>query len=164
MREKSFQFSCLKNSIRWGCLRPGVTGLSENIRVRSIVDRFLEHSRIFYYENNGDPKLYVSSGDWMYRNFQKRIEVAFPVEDPAIKRRLIKEILPVHMKDNVKARELLPDATHQPVESAKGKKAYRSQFELIAMTKPAFKSSTTKKGALKLPKFEMVKETETTRM
>ena len=64
----------------------------------------------------------------------------------------------------MKARELLSDATYQPVEFAKGKKAYRSQFELIAMTKPAFKSSTTKKGALKLPKFEMVKETETTRM
>jgi len=64
----------------------------------------------------------------------------------------------------VKARELLPDATYQRIESAKGKKAYRSQFELITMTKPMFKSSTTKKGALKLPKFEMVKETETTRM
>ena len=146
------------------CLRPGVRGLSENIRVRSIVDRFLEHSRIFYYENNGNPKLYVSSGDWMYRNFQKRIEVAFPVEDPAIQQRLLKEILPAHLNDNVKARELLPDATYQRIESAKGKKAYRSQFELITMTKPMFKSSTTKKGALKLPKFEMVKETETTRM
>ncbi|MDP7052005.1 MAG: polyphosphate kinase 1 [Verrucomicrobiota bacterium] len=146
------------------CLRPGVRGLSENIRVRSIVDRFLEHSRIFYYENNGNPKLYVSSGDWMYRNFQKRIEVAFPVEDPAIQQRLLKEILPAHLNDNVKARELLPDATYQRTESAKGKKAYRSQFELITMTKPMFKSSTTKKGALKLPKFEMVKETETTRM
>ncbi|SVC95739.1 uncharacterized protein METZ01_LOCUS348593, partial [marine metagenome] len=66
--------------------------------------------------------------------------------------------------DNVKARELLPDATYQRVESAKGKKPYRSQFELIAMTKPVFKPGTTKKGALKLPKFEMIKETETTRM
>ena len=146
------------------CLRPGVPSLSENIRVRSIVDRFLEHSRIFYYENNGNPKVYVSSGDWMYRNFQKRIEVAFPIEDPAIQRRLLKEILPAHMKDNVKSRELLPDAAYQRVKSTKDKKAYRSQFELISMTKPAFKSSSTKKGALKLPKFEMIKETETTRM
>ena len=68
------------------------------------------------------------------------------------------------MKDNVKARELLPDGTYQRIASAKGKKTYRSQFELIGMTKPMFKSGTTKKGALKLPKFEMVKETETTRM
>lgn len=142
------------------CLRPGVPGLSENIRVRSIVDRFLEHSRIFYFENNGMAKVYISSGDWMHRNFQKRIEVAFPVEDPALKQRLIEEILPSHLMDNVKARELQDDSNYRRIKPLGGGKTRRSQFDLIALTKPG----TSKKAKLKFPQFEIVKETETTRL
>ena len=73
------------------CLRPGVPEFSKNITVRSIVDRFLEHSRIYQFENAGDPEVFVGSGDWMHRNFQKRIEIAFPVEDMSLKNRILNE-------------------------------------------------------------------------
>src|SRR5262249_40990846 len=87
-------------------LRPGVRGVSENIRVVSVVDRFLEHSRIFYFGNNGDPLVYIGSADWMDRNLSRRVEVVFPVEVPDLKQRLIRELLTVSLADNTKAREL----------------------------------------------------------
>jgi len=96
------------------CLRPGVEGLSENIEVRSIVDRFLEHARIFYFRNGGHDEVYMSSADWMRRNLENRLEIIFPVTDPRLRRRLI-EALKVYFADNVKARRLLPDGTYQPV-------------------------------------------------
>ncbi|HMP16710.1 MAG TPA: RNA degradosome polyphosphate kinase, partial [Gemmatales bacterium] len=70
-------------------LRPGIKGISENIRVRSIVDRFLEHSRAFYFGNAGDPQVYIGSADWMDRNLTRRVEVVFPIEQPALKKRMI---------------------------------------------------------------------------
>ena len=76
-------------------LRPQLPGISENIRVISIVDRFLEHSRIFYFHNNGDPQVYIGSADWMDRNLSRRVEVVFPVEQPELKNRLIQEILAI---------------------------------------------------------------------
>lgn len=85
------------------CLKPGIEGVSENIRVRSIVDRFLEHSRIFYFHNGGDEKIFLSSADWMTRNMEKRIEILFPILSTRIKER-IKYILDVTLKDNMKAR------------------------------------------------------------
>src|SRR6476469_5385153 len=88
------------------CLRPGVKGLSENITVRSIVDRFLEHSRIFYFENACQPELFVGSADWMPRNFFRRIEVVFPIVDGGLRDRLTHEILGISLADNVKARFL----------------------------------------------------------
>ncbi|MEY2485389.1 MAG: polyphosphate kinase [Verrucomicrobiota bacterium] len=94
------------------CLRPGVPGLSENIRVISIVGRFLEHSRIYYFENAGEPVLYLSSADWMPRNLIRRIEVAFPIEDPALRKEVISDVLPAFLRDRVKARELQPDGTY----------------------------------------------------
>src|SRR6185503_19181455 len=99
------------------CLRPGVPGLSANITVRSIVDRFLEHSRVWYFENAGQRRLYISSADWMPRNFFRRIEVAFPVEDGAIADRIVREVLRGSLADNIKARVLQPDGTYRPVES-----------------------------------------------
>src|SRR5205823_10916257 len=96
-------------------LRPGLPGLSENIRIRSIVDRFLEHSRIYYFGNGGDPLVYIASADWMDRNLSRRVEVAFPIEPPELKRRLIDEILATSLADNVKARELQPDGTWKRV-------------------------------------------------
>ena len=91
-------------------LRPGMPGVSDNIRVISIVDRFLEHSRIFYFGNDGDPQVYIGSADWMDRNLSRRVEVVFPIEQPDLKQRLIREILATSLADNVKARELLPTA------------------------------------------------------
>ncbi len=84
-------------------LKPGIPGISENIRVRSIVGRFLEHTRIFYFHHHGEHHLYLSSADWMYRNFFKRIEVCFPILDPKVKRRVIKEGLEIYLKDNLNA-------------------------------------------------------------
>ncbi len=94
------------------CLRPGVPGTSDNIRVISIVDRFLEHARIFSFENGGKREVYLSSADWMPRNFQRRVEVMFPVEDEGLRDRVVDEILGIALADNVKARRLLPDGSY----------------------------------------------------
>ena len=102
--------------IRGMCsLRPGVPGLSERIRVRSIVGRFLEHSRIFSFANGGDPEVYCGSADWMPRNLYERCEVIFPVLQPDLSRRLREEILETYLKDNIKARLLHPDGTYTRV-------------------------------------------------
>src|SRR6201999_395978 len=85
-------------------LRPGIPGVSENIRVRSVVGRFLEHSRIFYFANGGEEELYVGSADWMDRNLSRRVEVVFPIEQADLKQRVI-DILRTTLADNVKARE-----------------------------------------------------------
>ena len=97
------------------CLRPGMPGVSENIEVTSIIDRFLEHARIFYFRNGGHEEVYMSSADWMRRNLDKRLEIIFPVIDPRLRRRLI-DALKLYFADNVKARRLLPDGTYVPVE------------------------------------------------
>ena len=96
------------------CLRPGVAGLSDNIRVRSIIGRFLEHSRIFYFENDGEPEIFCGSADWMPRNFFRRIEVIYPVQSAGPRAR-IQSILQESLKDNVKAREVLPDGSSRRV-------------------------------------------------
>ena len=88
-------------------LRPGIPGVSDNIRVISVVDRFLEHSRIFYFENGANPEVYVGSADWMDRNLSRRVEVVFPVEQADLKQRVI-EMLKITLGDNVKARSCYP--------------------------------------------------------
>jgi polyphosphate kinase len=98
------------------CLRPGVPGLSERIRVTSVVDRFLEHTRVFAFGAPERAEVYLSSADWMPRNFLRRIEVMFPIDDPALKTRLLDEVLGTFMKDNVKARRLQSDGVYAPVE------------------------------------------------
>jgi polyphosphate kinase len=108
-------------------LRPGLPGISEHIRVVSIVDRFLEHSRIFYFGNGGDPLVYIGSADWMDRNLSRRVEVVFPIEQLDLKQRLIEEILAVSLADNVKARELLPDGSYRRLRPEPGQPAVRSQ-------------------------------------
>jgi polyphosphate kinase len=95
------------------CLRPGVEGVSENIRVTSIVGRFLEHSRIFYFGNGSKPKVYLGSADWMPRNLFRRVEVVFPVREPALRKRVTDEILPAYLSDCVKARVLGPDGIYE---------------------------------------------------
>ena len=96
-------------------LRPGIPGLSENIRVRSIVGRFLEHSRVFWFANGGDEEVYIGSADWMTRNLKHRIEVVAPVSDPKAKRYLRDVLLDAYLTDNTKARELQPDGRYTPV-------------------------------------------------
>lgn len=108
-------------------LRPGVAGLSENITVRNIVGRFLEHSRVFYFANGGEEEVFIGSADWMSRNLKHRIEVIMPVLDPALKRYLNNELLAVYLRDNVKAHELQPDGSYAPVVRAAGEKAFSAQ-------------------------------------
>ncbi|HAA71980.1 MAG: polyphosphate kinase 1 [Planctomycetaceae bacterium] len=108
------------------CLRPGVSGLSENIEVISIVDRYLEHARIFYFFHGGDERVFISSADWMPRNLDRRIELLIPIEHPGSKRRLIR-ILDTYFRDNVKARRLLPDGTYEAVREGSQKGSVRSQ-------------------------------------
>jgi polyphosphate kinase len=96
------------------CLRPGVKGVSDNIEVTSIVDRYLEHARIFHFHNGGHNELYLSSADWMTRNLDKRLETLFPVSDPALRRRL-RDILATFFADDVQARRLLPDGQYEKV-------------------------------------------------
>ncbi|NIP73558.1 MAG: polyphosphate kinase 1 [Gammaproteobacteria bacterium] len=95
------------------CLRPGVQGLSENIQVRSVVGRFLEHSRVFYFENAGEPLVYLSSADWMDRNFFRRVETCFPVEEESLRNHVIKEGLLVYLQDNTQAWVLQSDASYK---------------------------------------------------
>jgi polyphosphate kinase len=115
------------------CLRPGVPGISDRITVRSIVDRFLEHSRIVYFENAHQPELYVGSADWMPRNFFRRIEVLFPVEDGGLRERIQDEILGVLLADNIKARVLAADGSYGPVRLRKGQARRRSQTEFMEL-------------------------------
>jgi polyphosphate kinase len=112
-------------------LRPGLPGISENIRVISIVDRFLEHSRIFYFHNNGDTQVYIGSADWMDRNLSRRVEIAFPIEHTELKHRLVHEILAISLADNMKARELLADGTYRRVQRAADQPAMRSQERFL---------------------------------
>ena len=104
------------------CLKVGIPGVSEHIRVRSIVGNFLEHSRIFYFENAGKPEIYMGSADWMPRNLERRVEILFPVEDENLKREVL-HVLDAQLKDNVKAHLLQADGTYQKA-SKRGKEAY----------------------------------------
>jgi polyphosphate kinase len=112
------------------CLRPGLPGVSENIRVISIVDRYLEHSRIFYFENAGDSEIFLASADWMPRNFFRRIELMFPVLDPTSKERIIDEILRTTLADTVKARVLQPSGKYVRRQPASGEEPARAQVVL----------------------------------
>lgn len=111
------------------CLRPGVKGLSENVRVVSIIDRFLEHARVLYFRHGGDERVFLSSADWMPRNLDRRVELLVPVEAPPLRKRLL-HILALYFKDNVKSRELRPDGTYKPVRPSEKHPEFRSQEEL----------------------------------
>jgi polyphosphate kinase len=112
-------------------LRPGLPGISETIRVRSVVDRFLEHSRIYVFNPDEEAQVYLASADWMPRNFFRRVEVMFPVEAPNLKRQILQEIVPVYLHDNVKARELTADGTYRRVPRRPGEPLIRSQEWLL---------------------------------
>ena len=122
--------------IRGVCaLRPGIKGLSDNIRVRSIVGRLLEHHRIFYFYAGGEEKVYLSSADWMERNFFRRIELAFPILDKKLKRRVITEGLQIYMKDNMQSWIMDADGNYRPHRNPRGKPC-SAQIELIELLKP----------------------------
>ena len=106
-------------------LRVGIPGVSENIHVRSIVGNFLEHSRIFYFYNDGREEVYMGSADWMPRNLERRVEIVFPVNDEDLKKEVI-HILQIQLKDNVKARILQPDDSYRRAER-RGQKPLNSQ-------------------------------------
>jgi polyphosphate kinase len=123
-------------------LRPGIRGLSDHIRVRSIVGRFLEHSRIYHFENGGEPEVYLGSADWMPRNLHERVEVLFPLKNPLLRDRVVHEILATYMADNVKARFLQKDGRYlrswqsprgRSRKAPTGRAAFSSQDFLIAL-------------------------------
>ena len=115
------------------CLVPGVKGLSENIRVRSIVGRFLEHARAMYFENaGGEPLILAGSADWMPRNFFRRIEVVFPIEDPALRRWMMRDFFAPELRDNANAHALRADGTYQPVKRRTGQPSFSVQDHLMA--------------------------------
>ncbi len=117
------------------CLVPGVRGLSDNIRVRSIVGRYLEHIRAFYFENSdGEPAIYCGSADWMPRNFFRRIEVVFPVDDPAARAWISHELFPMELQDNENARELQPNGAYRRVARTADTPAFSVQNYFIAVT------------------------------
>lgn len=113
------------------CLRPGVPGLSENIRVVSIIGRFLEHSRIFAFHNGGEEEVYIGSADWMPRNLDRRVEVVVPVEDPAIRRILREEVLNVLLADNCQAWDLQPDGKYVRRRPQPGQHRFSAQQTLL---------------------------------
>lgn len=114
------------------CLRPGLPGISENIRVISVVGRFLEHSRVFYFHNNGSEEIFVGSADLMPRNIDHRVEVLFPIENPELIRYVRDEILAVYLADNVKARRLLPDGAYERIKPKGDQPVISSQAWLIS--------------------------------
>jgi polyphosphate kinase len=122
------------------CLRPGVEGLSENISVVSIVDRYLEHARIACFHSGGEQKVFISSADWMPRNLDRRVELLTPVDDPACKKRLL-SILSMPFKDRAKARRILPDGKYEYLLASNRKKAFRSQEALYEEARQAIRNA-----------------------
>lgn len=115
------------------CLRPGVPGVSDRIRVISIIGRFLEHSRIFYFGNNGEPEYYIGSADWRSRNLDRRVEAITPIQDPKIEEEL-KELLEIMLADNRQAWELQPDGTYRQRQPAPGEAERGTHSVLMART------------------------------
>jgi polyphosphate kinase len=116
-------------------LRPQLPGVSENIRVFSIVDRFLEHRRIFNFEAGGKNEVYLGSADWMERNLNRRVEVLFPVEDPVLKSRIVDEIVRTMQLDNVKSREVSPEGSYVRPLVQEGDLLWRSQRKFIEIAR-----------------------------
>src|SRR3989440_6469256 len=128
------------------CLRPKVPGLSEYSRVISIVGRFVEHSRIYYFENAGQPELFLSSADWMPRNFLRRVEVAFPIETPPLRDHIINEVLPRFLNDRVKARELQPDGSYRRLKPEGPEPRSQAQWHFREVTRERAKKLGRKKS------------------
>jgi polyphosphate kinase len=118
--------------VRGACtLRPGVPGVSDNIRVRSVVGRFLEHSRAYWFGNDGAPELYCASADWLERNLLRRVEVCFPILDPALAARVKREALDNYLADNVNAWELHADGSYRKLRPEAGSAPHSAQATLL---------------------------------
>jgi polyphosphate kinase len=116
------------------CLVPGVRGLSENIRVRSVVGRFLEHARAFFFQNDsgGEPRIYLGSADWMPRNFFRRIEVVFPIKDPEQRRWIEQDLFAIELQDNEDARVLHSNGAYLPVARTSSTEPFSMQHYFVA--------------------------------
>jgi polyphosphate kinase len=135
-------------------LRPGLPELSESIHITSVVDRFLEHSRIYYFENAGESEVLIGSADLMDRNLSRRVEVIFPIEQADLKARLIDEILMTSLNDTVKARELLSDGSYRRITPTDGAASLRSQqrfLELAAEAEQRLQLAASGSAALVAP-------------
>jgi len=137
------------------CLRPGLEGVSENITVRSVVDRFLEHSRLYYFENACDPQVFVGSADWLPRNFFRRIEVVFPIDDGVLRDRLIRHFMAICLGDNRKTRFLQPDGSYRLAVPAADTKSLRSQTEFLSLS--LAEAATLPKSPDGKPRYPKVK-------
>ncbi len=113
------------------CLKPGIPGLSENIRVRSIIGRFLEHTRIYHFHHGGDDLVYCSSADWMDRNLFNRVETCFPINDPILKAQILEQGLHIYLRDNSRAWELQPDGHYQRAQPQDGEARFIAQQSLL---------------------------------
>jgi polyphosphate kinase len=113
------------------CLRPGIKDISETIEVTSIVDRFLEHSRLYVFGPDESAKIFLSSADWMPRNFYRRVEVMFPIESAPLRKQILNELMPSFVKDNVRARRLIFDGTYERVQPKRGEAPFRCQAHLL---------------------------------
>ncbi len=133
------------------CLRPGIPGVSENIRVVSVIDKFLEHSRIAYFQNADTPEVFLSSADWMPRNFRRRVEVMFPIEDPRLQNRIIDGILAVVLSDNVKARVMQPDGSYVRPVPDPDVPEIRSQVEFQNMARDLLVSDAIRPAVVASP-------------
>ena len=118
-------------------LKPGIEGLSQNIRVRSVVGRFLEHSRVFFFQNGGAEDVYLASADWMDRNFFRRIELCFPVLDPALKRRVIREGLLPYLEDNCQAWAMQAGGAYELLKPRRGRRRAAQEELLVALATPS---------------------------
>ena len=139
------------------CLRPGLEGISENIEVHSIVDRFLEHSRIFVFGVGSKAQVFLSSADWMPRNFERRVEVMFPIEALELKQRVCQKVLPTYWQDNTRTRRLTSDGTYVRSTAWHGEDVHRSQNELLmgpsdTKLRPIVDGQQTKNGEVKSQK------------
>jgi polyphosphate kinase len=160
--EKLYEASCAEVTIDLivrgiCCLRPKVPGLSDYIRVVSIVGRFLEHSRVVCFENAGAPEVFLASADWMPRNFLRRIEIAFPIMAPALRDRIIKEILPNFLHDRVKSRELQPDGSYRRLKPEGKEPRAQAQWHFRQQSREQTKKLSRAK---KRPRIRLVPITE----
>lgn len=121
------------------CLKPNDPKFSKHIEVISVVDRFLEHARLFHFHQGGTPKTYIASADWMTRNLEKRVELMIPIEEPSLQRRLIR-ILEAFFKDNTQAYRILPDGSSEPVQRTRGKEVFRAQEYFYQQAREAAKA------------------------
>jgi polyphosphate kinase len=128
------------------CLRPGLKGISDNITVRSIVDRFLEHSRVFHFENACQPEAYICSADWMPRNFFSRIELMIPIHDGVLRERVREELLQLPLNDNVKSRMMRSDGQYRRLTPKPDEPLRRSQAEFMRLAQERSHAATAQQG------------------